>query len=551
MRAARKKVVIAGAVTVALALPACVEGDRGEPGAKDDVLVFGTVDEPATLDPTFARAGESSRAARQIFETLVRPAPGGTELVGGLAHTFVSDETGTVWTFELTSGVRFHDGTPLTAEAVCRNFDRWYRLTGSAQDPDLTPYWQSVFEGFADNQREGLAESRYRSCTALAEHTAVIELTRASGRFPAALALPAFAIHSPAALAAYDADTLGQEDGHIRYPEYGRQHPTGTGPFKLDSWDQANQEITLARNEDYWGDTAAVPKLIFRTIPDPADRRRALLAGEIDGYDLPPPVDHPALRDAGMSLSDREAVNLLYLGFVETANPALAKLEVRQAIAYALNRSAVVDEVLPAGSRTATQFQPPALSGWNPNLITYDHDPDRARQLLAGADEGDLTLRFAWPTGASWPYLPAADQVFERFQADLAAVGITVEPVPLSWGPDYPVTVRSGTVDLYLLGRAADYPDGHDFIGNWFQRSHPAWGFDYPELFERVAQADQAVDPETRHALYQELNAMIMEYLPGVPIAHLPTSVVFAPYVAGVELSPLADDRFTAVRVDR
>ena len=552
MRAPRFRTAIAVAAVAALALTACAESERDDTPEQDDgQLVVGTAGEALALDPTWASDGETFRVARQIYDTLVMLEPGSTNIVPGLAETYEADEAGTTWTFNLRQGVTFHDGTPFNAEAVCYNFDRWYNQTGLGQGADVTYYWISIFNGFANNERDGLSESLYTSCTAADEHTAVIELTRVSSKFPAALVLPAFAIHSPTALQEHDADNLGGTEEDITYPPYALDNATGTGPFKFEpgSWDRSNQTIRLVRNDEYWGGAPTISELIFRAIPDENARRQALISGDIDGYDLPSAADFDSLRSEGMDLHIRDTLTLLYLAFTQSANPELEKLEVRQAIAHALNRQAMVDARLPEGGEVASQFQPPALPGWNADVPQYDYDPDRARELLAEADAEDLSVTFYYPTDVTRPYMPDPQAIAELFIADLEAVGITVEQVALPWTPDYLNAVLNGEADLHLLGWTADYPDAYNFIGTWFAREDPQWGYSFPELWQRMAEADAITDLEERYAVYEELNNMIMEFLPGVPISHSPSAIVFGPHVSGIEVSPLADERFNTAEV--
>src|SRR5690606_19275772 len=291
MRRPRWKAGIAAAAAAALALSGCAESGRGgdNDGADNDAtLIFGTEGEIKTLDPTFSSDSITSRVANQIFETLVRLKPGGVEIVSGLAESWEPDESGTVWTFHLRDNVTFHDGTEFNAEAVCFNFDRWHNLPpGLAQDPDMSYYWQALSGGFAENtpDRDDLGDPLYVGCEATDELTAVITLSRPSSKFPGLLVRQQFAIHSPTALEKYDADNVGGTADAPQWPPYSLEHPTGTGPFKFESWDRANQEVTLVRNDDYWGGKATIGRLIFRAIPDEGARRQALLAGDIHGYD--------------------------------------------------------------------------------------------------------------------------------------------------------------------------------------------------------------------------------------------------------------------------
>ena len=145
------------------------------------------------------------------------------------------------------------------------------------------------------------------------------------------MTLPAFSMQSPTALKEYDADdTAGTEDDP-RFSAYATEHPTGTGPFVFEKWER-DQQVTLKRNDNYWGDKAKVDEVIIRTISDPKARTQELQAGNIDGYDLVGPADVQPLKDAGFQIQNRPAFNILYLG-MNQKNKALHDLKVRQAIA--------------------------------------------------------------------------------------------------------------------------------------------------------------------------------------------------------------------------
>ena len=101
--------------------------------------------DPTYLDPALVSDGESFRVTTQIFEGLVALKPGTTNVIPALATTWTHDKDGKTWTFNLRKGVKFHDGTPFNAAAVCYNFNRWYNFTGPFQDPGATFYYQSIF----------------------------------------------------------------------------------------------------------------------------------------------------------------------------------------------------------------------------------------------------------------------------------------------------------------------------------------------------------------------------------------------------------------------
>lgn len=554
MRSARRLAAVSTAGLLAVTLAACAESARddsaaGADGAGGGTMVFGAPGAPDMFDPIFATDGENFRPARQMYDTLVTYALGTSDLTPGLATEWTANEDGTQWTFALREGVTFHDGTPFDAEAVCVNFDRWYNLPNAAAQSQAT-YYTDTFEGYADNLAGG-GDPVYESCEAPDPNTAVINLTQAKGAFPAAFGLTSLSISSPTALAEYDADAIEQSGEAFTYSDYANEHPTGTGPFRFESFDRAGGTVTLVRNDDYWGEPAQIDRLIFRVIPDENARRQELQAGTIDGYDLPSPADWQGLEEAGFEVLIRDPFNILYLGINQANNPALEDVAVRQAIAHALDREALVRNQLPEGAIVATQFIPDTVEGFNPDLEPIPYDPERARELLAEAGQQDLTVNFYYPTEVTRPYMPNPTNIFTSLAENLRQVGITVNPVAQPWNGGYiDSTTVNGTHDLHLLGWTGDYNDAGNFVGTFFGRSKPEFGFTNDALFAELSTADATVDEAGQEAAYSAANAAIMEYLPAVPISSSPPAIVVRDGVEGLIPSPLTDERFLTVSVD-
>jgi peptide/nickel transport system substrate-binding protein len=549
------------AALVAVTLSACAssERDSGEEGGSAQTggtFVFGAAGDPAMLDPAFGSDGETFRVSRQIFEGLLGNELGGTDAVPELAEDWEVSEDGLEYTFALQQGVKFHDGTDFNAEAVCFNFDRWYNFEGLAQSPSASYYYQAVFGGFASTPD---TPSIYESCEATDENTAVIRLTQVTSKFPSALALPAFSIQSPAALQEYNADEVSGSEDALTYSDYALEHPVGTGPFKFESWDRGNGEVTIVRNDDYWGDAASLDEIIFRTISDGNTRRQELEAGSIDGFDFVSPADYQSLEDSGFQVLVRDPFNILYLGMNggnvpnSGANPALKDVRVRQAIAHAIDRETIVNSLLPEGAEQAIEFMPPTVDGWADDVTTYEYDPERSKALLAEAGATGTTLRFFYPTDVSRPYLPDPAAMFQVISQNLTDAGFTVQPTALPWNPDYLNAVQAGQADIHLLGWTGDYNDAYNFIGTFFaeasndQASAEFGAFSAPDIFAALAEADAEPDPANRTEMYQEANRLIMDYLPGVPISHSPPALVVAENVQGLEPSPLTAEVFSTV----
>jgi peptide/nickel transport system substrate-binding protein len=548
-------------VLFALGVAACGgdddEGEAADTGATDTgggaaggTLVFGTAADPVVLDGALVSDGESLRVIDQIFETLTTLKPGTTEVEPGLAESWDISDDGLEYTFHLRQGVTFQDGEPFNAEAVCFNFDRWYNFTGSFQNPSASYYWQTVFGGFAKTDPDSGApeESLYKSCEATDENTAVITITKPSASLLGAITLSTFGIASPKALQEFGADEGTVDADGIFHPtgSYGTEHPTGTGPFKFDSWVR-NDKLTLVRNDDYWGDKAKLDSVIFRPIPDNAARLQALQTGEIQGYDLVEPQDIETIESDGYQILDRPAFNVAYVG-INQAMPPMDKLEVRQAIAAGLNRQEVVDSFYAGRGDVATQFMPPSLVGYADDVTQYEYDPAKAKQLLQDAG---LTLpvkiTFWYPSEVSRPYMPDPKRNFEAFKASLEESGFKVTAKTAPWSPDYLGAVDEGQAQVYLLGWTGDYGDADNFVGTFFQTPQKAWGFENPDIHNILDQAEQESDPATREQLYQEANRMIMDFLPGVPYVNTEPALAFAPGITGYVPSPVSLESFATV----
>src|SRR5690606_32358544 len=325
--------------------------------------------------------------------------------------------------------------------------------------------------GFANNEGPEQGESMYASCEATDEFTATVTLTRPSSTFISALAMPAFSMASPKALEEYEADAVsGTGESPSFDGTFGYEHPVGTGPFMLadpSDWERGSQ-LTLTRNDDYWGEPAKLERLIFTVIPDGPARRQALEAGDIDGYDLVAPADLGALEQAGFQILYRPAFNVAYVGFQQNT-PPLDNLKIRQAIAHAINRENLVRTNYPEGSQVATQFMPPELFGYAEDVPTYEYDPELAKQLIAESGETNLDIEFWYPTDVSRPYMPNAEANWELIRTDLEAVGFTITPKRAPWDPDYLNTYQTGNTPMYLIGWTGDFGDPDNFLGTFFK----------------------------------------------------------------------------------
>jgi peptide/nickel transport system substrate-binding protein len=545
MRNGRKwlSVLALGAVLALVAGACSSKSTTTGTGKKGGTFVFGASADPVSLDGPKVSDGESIRAIYQMFEGLVRTKDGGFDPQPSLATSWSSDSAGTAWTFKLRSGVKFHDGTAFNADAVCFNFNRWYNFKGLLQSDSVTYYWNTVFGGFSD----GKIPSLYKSCVKSDDTTVVLNLTKPSASFIAGLTLPSFSMASPDALTKYNADKVsGTADAPKFEGTYDLEHPIGTGPFKFVSF-TPKDKLVLERNNDYWGDKANFDRVIFRAIADNAARRQALQNGEINAYENPDPGDIEQLKSAGFQLAQRDPFNVGYVGFNQKKKP-FDNLKIRQAIAHALNKEALIKAKYPPGAEAAVEFMPSKLPGWSPDVAKYEYDPAKAKQLIAESGlPQPVTLEFAYPTGVSRGYMPDPAANFQAFKSDLEKVGFKVKAVSAPWRPDYLQKLHSGQYGMDLVGWLADFGDADNFVGVFFQQYNDEFGFTNKQIFDKLNEAEEETDAAKRVDLYKEANKLIMDFLPGVPYVHTGTFVALAKNVKGYIPSPITLERYSTV----
>jgi peptide/nickel transport system substrate-binding protein len=488
-------------------------------------FVFGAPGEPVKLDPADVTDLESARLTEQIFDTLVMFDGATTNLRPGLATSWTTSPDGLSYFFNLRPGVTFHDGTPLDAAAVKWNFDRWMNPDNPWRGRTTFEYWTDV----------AAFNEVIRSVEAVDPNTVQIDLNEPQGTFLLNLALFAFAIGSPRAIAA-------DPDGFAR-------NPVGTGAFRFVEW-VPGDHVTLEQNPNYWGERAKVDRVVVRDIPDNAARFQVLQSGAIDMMEGANPDDVPtARRDPNLQVILRPPLNVGFINMNLHTKP-FDDVRVRQAIAAAINRPVIVEALFGGVGSVATQLIPPSVMGWNPNVKGPQYDPDRARQLLAEANLPNGFSTDFWVMPVSRPYFPAPQAIAEAIAADLGRVGIRANLRKESdWGTylerrnklDYPI---------WMLGWTGDTGDPDNFLYYFFGPA-PDNSWDNEAVKGLLRQAQRSPDTAERERIYQQVNAVVEAEVPRIPIAHTTPPLLARSYVKGYTANPTGTEYYNTVSVDR
>ena len=468
--------------------------------AQQTSITIGMQLEPPHLDPTGAAAAAIDEVVySNVYEGLTRFHADGS-IHPGLAESWEISDDGLSYTFTLRAGVKFHDGADFTADDVAFSLDR-------ARAEDSTNAQKALFAAIDD-------------VNVIDDTTVEITLTQPNGALLFNLAWG-------------DAIIIDESD-----VETIQQNPVGTGPFRFDAWVQGDS-ISLAKNPDYWGEPVALERAVFKFISDPTAAFAAVMAGDVDAFPVFPAPENLAQFEADprfkVIVGSTEGETILS---TNNANGPLADVRVREAIAHAIDRQAIIDGAMFGyGTPIGTHFAP-----HNPAYVDLTggsaHDPDKARALLAEAGYAD-----GFTTTLKLPPPSYARRGGEIVAAQLRAVGIETEITNLEWaqwleevfrGKDYGLTIVSHTepMDIGIYARP-DY---------YFQ-------YDDPVMQALNKGLDAMTDPEDRTAVLQAMQRRISEnYVNGYLFQLAKTGVANAKIEGLWANSPTQANDLTGVR---
>jgi peptide/nickel transport system substrate-binding protein len=501
--------------------------------AQPVTLVFAKGGDAIGLDPGDTPDNESSAIWGNIFESLTKFKAGSTEVEPCLATSWDISTDALVYTFHLRQGVKFQDGTPFNADAVVFTYERYL-------DPNNPYHSYGTWENWE------WCVSQVSKVEKVDDYTVNITLSTPFAPFLGALAT-AGGIVSPA--------------NCEKWKDQWIAHPVGTGPFTFVEWVKGDH-ITLAKNNDYWGAKPKIDTLIFRVIQDPSQRLLALQKGEVQGMEFPNATDLDKIsQDSTLQLLEQPGLTISYLSLnVGTDTPGFQKpfgdLRVRQAIAYAINKQAIVDQIFQGTAVALKTDIPPTLWGYNDSIQDYEYNPTKAKELLreAGYPNGFKTQ--LWTIPIARPYLPDPQKVAVAIQADLKAIGIDAEIVTYDWST-YFHKVDNGEQPMNIAGWICDYPDPDDFLYVLFDSDHATVGtasnfsfYRNPEVHKLNMQAQRIVDQTQRAELYKQVQTIIHNDVPNVPLASVKQIVVLSKNVKGFVLYPIGRYYFDTVTIE-
>jgi peptide/nickel transport system substrate-binding protein/oligopeptide transport system substrate-binding protein len=513
------KLLLTGSALIAIvvATPAFAQ-DQAKPGGE---IVITYKDDVATLDPAIGYDWQNWSMIKSLFDGLMDYEPGTATLRTDLAESYEISPDGTVFTFKIRPGVKFHNGREMTADDIKYSIERV-----------VNPETQSPGAGFFGSIKgveavSGGQSKTIEGITVVDPHTIKFELSRPDATF-----LHVMAINF--------AHVVPQEEVEKYGADFGK-HPVGTGAYKLAEW-TLGQRLVFEKNPDYWREGVPnLDKITFEVGQEPNVALLRLQQGEVDvlGDGIPPAQflqvkDDPQYKDWIIEGGQ------LHTGYVtmNVKTPPFDDVKVRQAVNHAINKDRIV-RIINNRAVPANQPLPPSMPGYDKSYAGYAYDPEKAKALLAeaGHPDGFTTELYAMNTDPN-------PRIAQAIQQDLAAIGITAELKSLAQA-NVIEAGGNGTAPMIWSGGMAwiaDFPDPSNFYGpilgcggavqggwNW------AW-YCNEALDKEAAEADAMVDPAKkaeREKLWGSIFTRIMDDAPWAPVFNEQRFTMHSPRMAG------------------
>ncbi len=498
-----KRLLLSTAAALAL-LVAAPAGHAAEMAKQGGSMVVTYKDDVSTLDPAIGYDWQNWSMIKSLFDGLMDYAPGTTELIPDLAESYEISADGTVFTFKLRPGVKFHNGRALTAADIKYSIER-------AVNPATQSPGQGFFASIAGfDEMAGGSAGELSGIATPDDHTVVITLSRPDATFLHVMAINfSFAVPKEA-IDEYGADFA--------------THPVGTGAFKLREW-TLGQRVVFERNPDYYREGLPhLDEITFEIGQEPTVALLRLQRGEVDilGDGIPPAQFAEVMADpanAGLIVEGGQ----LHTGYVtmNVTQPPFDKVQVRQAVNMAINKDRIV-RIINNRAVPANQPLPPAMPGYDTAYAGYPFDAAKAKELLAeaGYADGFTTEIYAMNTDPN-------PRIAQAIQQDLAQVGITAEIKSLAQSTVIEAG-GNGTAPMVWSGGMAwiaDFPDPSNFYGpilgcggaveggwNWAKYCNEA-------LDARAAEADAMVGADKAAARLEKWRAIFIDAMAEAPWA--------------------------------
>lgn len=453
-------------------------------------LVIATPSEIETMDPAQHMSNGSKKGENFVYNNLIGYKAETAEIVPELAESWTLSPDGGVLTFKLRKGVKFHDGTPFTAEAVKFSWDRMLKadLSGAGK-----------YKTYADLNSVKVVDDYTVTFTTTAPAPSMMHWFAGGQKFY---------IVNPAYVQAH---ATAEDPLALKWMA---THECGTGPFELAEWEPDSRYV-FKKFAGYWGGTPdlkptpKVDKITYKIVKDASATRMMLEKGDVDVAEkLPSDAIEKLSKAPGIKIKWCDDWRIVF-AIMNAKKAPFDNVKVRQAISYAVNYDELIKAVENGRVKRVTGTMMEGFLGYDPNLFRYELNLDKAKTLMKEA---------GFPNGFKATLLYSADRYmgFELMatllQSYLKQIGIDLNLQKMAW-PTQVDTMKSGEFEMALQTWTADYPEPVE--QNFFFFSSKTFGQRWNWSYWENARSDElnealstTVDPKKREEIVHEIQKL-------------------------------------------
>jgi peptide/nickel transport system substrate-binding protein len=483
-------------------LPSC----SAKPDPKTLVMIIES--SPTNLDPRVGVDAYSERIDNLIFDDLLSRGDD-LNVAPGLAERWEVPDPLT-YIFHLHHGVKFHDGRALTSRDVKWTFDSL--LQGKIRSTKAAVY------KFVDH------------IDAPDDLTVIFHMKEPDATLLWNLSDGAIGIVP---------ESCGDEM---------TRNPIGSGPFKFISA-ETDQDVVLERNDEYWGEKAKLARVRLAVVPDATTQALELRKGSADvaiNASYSPDTVITLGRESNLLVEHATGTRLAYMGF-NLRDPILKNVRVRQAIAYALDRRPMIEYLWRGQAQPARSVLPPQSWAYNGDVPAYDHDLDKANQLLDAAGYPAVNgVRFQLTMKTSTD--ENTRLMVAVMQQQLREAGIALDIRSFEFATFF-ADVQHGAFQMYSLRWIGGNEDPDIFEYAFHSAKFPPNGanrgyYSNPKLDSLIDQARREIDPKMRKALYAEVQRILADEVPYIDLWYFDNVLVHTRRVRSLKMNPAGNYDF-------
>lgn len=489
----------------------CSDGGAGggsavEIGDREQILHIGNGDEPADVDPHITAGLPEYRIQIALFEGLVSRHPKTLEAIPGVAESWEISDDQKVYTFHIRDNAKWSNNQPITAQDFVWS---WRRALMPALGNQYA-YSLFVLKNAEAFHKGELKDFEQVGVKALDDKTLQVTLHSPTLYFLQLLDHHSFYPVHPETIKAHGAI----DDRGTRWTR--PENFVGNGPFTIKEW-SPNRVFTVEKNPNYWdAEQVSLQEVHFYPIQQSTTEERMFRAGQLHAtYEMPiskrqvyKRANHPALRTQPLFTT--------YMYMLNTKKPPLDDVRVRKALAYSIDRKAIVEHVTQGGQQPAFNITPPDILGYTAEA-QLEYNLERARELLAEA---------GYPNGEGFPSV----EILYNTHEDHRKIAVTVQQM---WKQElniditlqnqdwkvYLSNMKAGNFEVARFAWGGDYLDPSTFLKIFISdggNNETGWGTErYDELLELAA---ATADREERNGYFQEAEAILVDEVPAIPV---------------------------------